>query len=323
MLPSQPSMSRVAAVQDARLDAIVVEAHALQFTNTRAHVRAASGLAPAGELLLVVQDDAPEIAVLDTRSFEVTAIPLLSPSGEPLSHASDKSSKLDLEACFVNDGLFVALGSGATPNRERLVVMAAPDRSHARNPVRVRDGHRLYEMLRANEAFAAGGLNIEGATVVADRLRLFQRGLCEDGVRCRTLDLAWPEFRAWLEGPLRRLPPSPLSLVEYDLGRIDGVPLAFTDAASAFDGVYFTAAAEASCNAVDDGPVAGVCIGMLGDAGHTRWTILRLPDGSPFLKKAEGLAITHGGQQAWIVTDEDDPNVPAELCRVALSGFSG
>jgi hypothetical protein len=46
----------------------------------------------------------------------------------------------------------------------------------AAGSVRVRPARELYEALARNVAFAGSELNIEGALLVADRLRFFQRG---------------------------------------------------------------------------------------------------------------------------------------------------
>ncbi len=57
-------------------------------------------------------------------------------------------------------------------------------------------------------------------------------------------------------------------LQPYDLGAIDGVPLGFTDAAPLPGGaVLFTAAAEATDNAYDDGACRGSAIGLLDARG--------------------------------------------------------
>src|SRR5580765_4848564 len=90
-----------------------------------AYVRAASAIRRRGTRLVIVQDDVNAIAVLDAATF--TARPLLLPADTTGTRMFDKAHgnkkrKLDLEACItLPDGRLVALGSGSSPYRERLV----------------------------------------------------------------------------------------------------------------------------------------------------------------------------------------------------------
>ena len=68
-----------------------------------------------------------------------------------------------------------------------------------------------------------------------------------------TCELDWTDFLAHLLEPDRRPPPVRTSVVRYDLGTMDGVPLGFTDAALWRGGTLYTAAAEDSPDAVRDG----------------------------------------------------------------------
>jgi hypothetical protein len=96
-----------------------------------------------------------------------------------------------------------------------------------------------------------------------------------------TCELDWTDFLAHLLEPDRRPPPVRTSVVRYDLGTMDGVPLGFTDAALWRGGTLYTAAAEDSPDAVRDGRVAGTVVG---------------------------------------VVDADDPPAGSLLCTVRLSG---
>ena len=103
----------------------------------------------------------------------------------------------------------------------------------------------------------------------------------------------------------------------YDLGRAAGVPLTFTDATRGPDGaIAYLAVAEDTPNAIDDGPVVGAAIGVIRD-GAASWTLILEPDGTPSVRKFEGLALDPEGG-AWVITDADDPEKPAELCKLAF-----
>ena len=99
-------------------------------------------------------------------------------------------------------------------------------------------------------------MNIEGAVVHGEGLRLLQRGIGERGGKSWTaiLDLSRNRFVSWLDGrnplpPVRRV-------LEIDLGAVAGVSLGFTDAAVTGDGrVAFLACAEDTRDALNDGPV--------------------------------------------------------------------
>jgi hypothetical protein len=282
------------------------------------HVRAASAVRRWQGRLVLVQDD---VNVLALRDAEGRVHPRLLPWGEGQRRVFDdalgnKPAKLDLEAGLVlPDGRLVALGSGSTPRRDRVVV-AWPD-----GRVELRDATPLYTALRSHTDFSGSELNIEGATVVGDRVWLFQRGNGAPMATAQPVDatgqLELAAFVAWLDG---RAPLPPLcDVVQYDLGRVEGVRLGFTDAATLPDGrVAFLAVAEASPDAVRDGEVVACRLGVIDgedvctcDVTDARGTAVRW--------KLEGLepdetAGSDGGPlRLVVVADMDRPQEPAML----------
>jgi hypothetical protein len=262
-------------------------------------VRAGSGLAWLGERLAVIQDDAPAVALVDPASGRVESRKL--PGG-----GWDKATKLDLEACVSDGERLFAFGSGSTPRREQIAIV---DEAGAR----VVEAPAFYAALRDAADFAGSELNVEGAVLSGGTLRLFQRGngAPREGREPvdATGDVEWPALLGHLQ--TGSIPPRVSNVVRYDLGRIDGVRLTFTDAA----GDFFLAVAEDSPDTYRDGPVVGAALGRIGDAG-ARWARLVDREGKPFVAKAEGLAVR--GDDAWVVIDRDDPGVPADLCRVEI-----
>jgi hypothetical protein len=273
-------------------------------------VRAGSALVQSGERLLVAQDDAFTLFWLHDldpappgRLPRLESIPLLPRSG-PLA----KSEKPDFEAAAdLPDGRIVVIGSGSSPARNYVVVMD-PDRC----TYEMRDASRIYDIVGK----ALGHeLNIEAMLWVGEAFRLFHRGNAGDGDA--TIDVAVdPDDPR--EVDVR-------AIASWDLGRVPGengpVRLTFTDADLDPTGrQWFLAAAEDTANAIDDGPVVGASLGYLrGNTG--RWTMLRDPDGSPSTRKAEGLVIEADMKGGWLVTDPDDEDACAELCRIELSGW--
>jgi hypothetical protein len=284
------------------------------------HVRAGSGLRRWGRRLVVVQDDVSALALLDEEAGTVE--PLLLPR-DARGHRSfssrrgNKAAKMDLEACVVlPDGRLVALGSGSTEARERLVVV-----DHELH-VRVVDAHALYAHLRATPVFAGSELNVEGAVVVEGRVRLFQRGngAVVGGVAPVNAvgDLRLDAFLAWLDdaGPA----PTLAAVRPIDLGRVGQVPFGFTDATALPDGrVVFLGGAEGSPDTYRDGDVLGARIGCL-DGDHLTLADILDPSGAPTASKLEGVDFVatrpDGALEFLVVADMDDPDVPTALATL-------
>jgi hypothetical protein len=289
------------------------------------HVRAASGLAWLDDRLAIVQDDTSFVAFRDSRgSLTSLALPAAADGRRRFeSRRGNKNDKLDLESCLVVDGRLLAFGSGALPVREVVVVVDG-----VTGPVRVVAAGPLYAALRAalvrdGAAWMKGAeLNLEGAAVVGDRLRFFQRGNgAPSGAAVAVdaaVDVALAGFLAWLDGgPV----PPVLGVTWYQLGVAGAVRYGFTDLHALADGrVLFLASAEDSPNAIDDGEVHGTRIGIIDDRG-VRTTDLLDADGHIAAVKGEGLVSVPGEPgRVYVVLDLDDPDLPSELCTVELSG---
>ena len=286
-----------------------------------AHVRAASAIRRHGSRLVILQDDVNALAILDPSTSLTQS--LLLPAGPDGARVFDdtrgtKKLKLDLEASVVlPDGRLVALGSGSSRHRERLVTISAA----AGAPVQLSSGAELYAGLRVHADARAARLNIEGAVVQGDWLRLLQRG---NGKRGRApwnavLDVSLAKFIGWLDGrndmpPVRRI-------LELDLGAIGGVPFGFTDAAVAADGrLAFLACAEDSADVVSDGPVLGCRFGWLDidDQGAVMTTVVDA-DGEPTGLKLEGIeSRENGGAVFDVVADMDRADEPAQIAELVV-----
>lgn len=290
------------------------------------HVRAGSSLAWRAGKLCVLQDDANFIALCDLADGSVDALALPRGAGGRRLFGDDlgnKKSKLDLEACVVavvegDTEVLVAFGSGSTDQRERLVLFADAG-------VQLIPAPALYAALRGREDFAGSELNIEGAVLLPDgQLRLLQRGNGAPGRGLLPLDatceLAFDQLWRYLQGEVDD-PPLPHDVIQYDLGRVQGVRLTFTDGAVApGGGVLYLAGAEDSPDTFQDGEVTGAAVGII-EGGQARWTPLVDRRGAPLAVKAEGLALQPDDpHQALVVLDSDDPAVPSELCEVTLEG---
>jgi hypothetical protein len=267
----------------------------------------------------------------------------------------NKARKLDLEACITLPAAFggrvVAFGSGSTRERERAVSYGLD------GEVRVHPIPAFFAVLRAARAFAGSELNLEGAVCMNDRLWLFNRGngaagdgtpavdavisldlrafvaLLDDGTEGTVGDLGGEELAALAQ----RLALGPVTTWDLDAVRsaassgIDGsVRLTFTDAVHAEGALWYCAAAEASPNAVDDGPVVGAAIGCLPapEAGGVfpnrcgRYALLTDEQGAPLTQKVEGIAPGVRPGTFLCVVDDDRPTAASEILEVEVGGIA-
>lgn len=269
-----------------------------------AGVTGGSALLRHGGELIAVHDDA----------FRVTRIGLPSLAPAPWIIADDgrvlpKAEKPDFEAALdLGGGRVMVLGSGSTPRRCRIALLDVD-----RGAAEIRERPDLYAALE--RALGTGERpNIEGAVSDAARVELFHRG--SGGAPSAILEVP----REVLDGSAAGV----TAVRCARLGTLDGVPLAFTDAALLLGGrVAFLAAAEDAPNAIADGPVTGSVLGVL-DATRTHavWTRILDMQGKPYRQKAEGLVVEADARAGWILTDADDAAIGAELGRIALSGFA-
>lgn len=293
-----------------------------------AHVRAGSGITWWSGRLAVVQDDTAFVALVDpaTGLAEAIALPVADGVRQFGDDRGNKRRKPDLEAVLtLPDGRLLAFGSGSTPARERLLVMGDDGLP------RWVDASPLYRALRAERAFSGSELNIEGAALVGDRVRLFQRGngavTGEVQPVNATVDLALGELLGaigrWAVDPGAEGGVALRSVTPYALGALDGVALGFTDA-TAWPGsrpgrVAWLAAAEDSPDTYRDGACAGSALGFIDADGAVGHQALRGADGSLRRVKAEGIVFDRDDATlAWVVLDLDDPARPSELCAVRV-----
>ena len=291
------SATPIRATEDRALGAQVVELHALE------GVTAGSALLRIGARLLAVHDDAFRVTWIEPSRIALKPLVL---RGEGM--ALPKARKPDFEAAVrTPDGDVYLLGSGSTSRRctfgridlESLTVSLL-DRA---------DVYRCVQEALGLEIRP----NIEGAIVCDDRLRLFHRA--SGDAPSAIVDVP--------VGVLVGAPARALATQTFDLGELDGVRLAFTDAVAVSSRrALFAAAAEDTPDAIADGPVTGSVLGLLEEPASARFTRVIGPDGAPCRLKIEGLAVDDDLRGAWVLTDPDDPGRPTELGRVELRGFA-
>ena len=208
-------------------------------------------------------------------------------------------------------GALLALGSGSGVHRCRGALLALGADGRIAGKPRSIDAEAMYARL----ARSFDDLNLEGGWVSQGRLHLLQRGNKGDSPNAV---LQWDY--ASVVGALQRdrcLPDEDPQLMRtIDLGDIRGIPLGFTDATPLPDGgCLFSPVAENTVDARIDGPCVGAVIGSMDAAAHIRWIRPVRP-----LYKIEGVETKRDGGrlQLLLVTDADDPDVPASLLQADL-----
>jgi hypothetical protein len=288
-------------------------------------VTAASGIAPLGDGWLIAQDDATFAAW--HRPGSVTPVRVLAPveGHDRFSQArGTKHLKPDLEvACPAEvDGepAVLLLGSGSSPRRMRGVLVRLDGDCPVAHSL---DLDPLYARAARRLGLPTDQLNLEGASRHGSVLRWFNRGNLAAGVPSGSVEVPLEPLVAAVLGrgsaddvPVER----PQT---YELGEVEGVGLAVTDAIALPDGRgLLSAAAEDTPNAVDDGRVVATAMVLVD--GAKVLAVAPIPEVGGRVHKVEGLAlrVVRGGEAHLLaVVDDDDPTSPsAELAlRVALA----
>lgn len=269
-------------------------------------VSAASALVLEGSLALVLADDALELEGYHLLGgARAWSVPLLARPALPEEHAARKAAKPDFEALArLPEGQLLALGSGSTAGRRRGALLARG--ATPEEPPRVLHEVDLAPLYLALEA-QLPALNIEGAAALSGALCLLHRGTRGDDNA--VVELALAEALAALRAGEPLTGAHLRAVRRVDLGRLEGVPLGFTDAAPLDPergALAFSAAAEDTENPYDDGPCRGSVLGLLEPDGRVH-SVVRVEGNA----KIEGLALAREG--LWMVADPDDPTVRAWL----------
>jgi hypothetical protein len=282
------------------------------------HVAAASGVFQRGDFAYVIGGDELFLAVFRVSEQAPGHLHRVLSGKLPLDKDARKQSKPDLEVLTAlppferhPHGALLGLGSGSTPNRDRGFLWAlAPDGSLDGEPDEI-DLEPLYALLRER----LDDLNVEGAAVMGDRLWLLQRGNSDPGANVVT-EVALDEAIDALVGDRALAVREIRAMRSYDLGRLGGARLTFSDASALGEELLvFSASAEASADTYSDGEIAGSVVGTIGRDGAVRR--LRAIDST---HKVEGVhaALDTGVITLTFVCDQDDADVASPLLSATL-----
>lgn len=283
-----------------------------------AYVSAGSGLVRVARRFYVVADDELHLGVFPVAGDAPGTLLRLFDGQLPLPTKERKQLKPDFEALallppFLHypHGAMLVLGSGSKSQRRLGALLALTEHGVDSSSVRVLDAAKLFDVM----AREVEDLNVEGAVVIDGRLVLMHRG----NARHPSNALVSFDLHALLESIADDDNIGKAHLVavrHYDLGKVDAVPLTFTDGAALPDGsLIFSAVAEQTDDSYQDGPCRGAAVGMI-DVDGT----LRRIDYLEELYKIEGIhaELEGSGHRLWLVSDADDVLVPAALLQGEL-----
>jgi hypothetical protein len=282
------------------------------------YISAASGLIRVGSSLYVVADDELHLGMFSADTFEPGRLIRLFPGELPTMKAERKRQKPDLEAIALVSpfdgyphGALLAIGSASTPNRGRGVLLGLDPHGEVCGQPEELDMSPILAPL--HQAFPE--LNIEGAIVVDDELRLFQRGNrrhADNAIVRYPLQPVLAAMRT-LDGDVV----APSAIERLDLGLIEGVPLCFTDATALPNGdMVFCAVAEDTEDAYSDGRCVGAAIGIADNDGGLRF-LVRLD--RPYKVVGISARADNNAITLLLVTDADDQTIPAKLLGASIA----
>ncbi len=271
---------------------------------------AASGLVKVENKIFVVADDELSVSsyLLNDKDFN-QVYPLLLGS-LPENHKERKKQKPDWEAlCLLPESAsfpqeLLVIPSGSRPQRMTGSLVEIQN-SGIGTPIKI-DFSLLYEELL--KSFPE--LNIEGAAVHGSQLKLFQRGNGSKGQNA-IIELDIKRFLSVIHETQTLGPQLIQNISNYDLGKLSGISLSFTDACSlSEEKLFFLAVAEDGDSTYLDGEFHGAILGCLDKGGKV---ILSQELDCPY--KPEGLWVENVADQThfYIVTDADNREQKASL----------
>ena len=275
-------------------------------------VKAASGLVKIANTFYVIADDEVSLAEFNFEGETKARYIKLLDKILPHDSAQRKKQKPDWESLVQLDlakdeRVILSVPSGSTENRMTgayIGLNQAGTVDANSKPVLV-DFSEIYKSLKTQFT----ELNIEGACVLNNTLKLFQRGNGASGKNA-VIDIDLAGFCHDLVNVTTIKASHVLDVTEYNLGNLDGHKLDFTDACVVDNKIWFLAVAEDSQSTYEDGEYYGAVIGCLDASGKE---IIRYE--IDCATKPEGLWVDLETNRLcfYVVTDADSSTIFATI----------
>lgn len=281
------------------------------------HISAASSLVRIGETLFVIPDDELDIGIFPDDAKEHGHMVRILDGRLSSDIDVRKKQKPDLESAmlvppFENHphGGVMALGSGSKPDRCTGALLPLDGEGAPAGHYITVDLNPLYDRLQPD----VGAVNIEGAAVVGDTVRLLQRGNDGDAMN-GIVDLKLEAVLASLAAGEPWSPDAVTRIEPRSLGDLKGVTLCFADSSPLEDDRQVFAASAEESHDGGDGAIAGSALGMMAPDGDVSFI-----DEVDKTIKIEGLTarIEDDAIQVLMVTDADNPDTPSPLLEARL-----
>ncbi|WP_299253746.1 hypothetical protein [uncultured Cytophaga sp.] len=220
--------------------------------------------------IYIVGDDSNFLYVLKYDLSLLAEVPLYQAKPEDIEgNRIAKHKKADLE-CITKLTIngyahLLILGSGAeSPRRDVAFLVKLPTPYNKKHLVWEVSLVKWYSFLRMNDAVTgpSGVLNFEAAASTDAHLYIFNR---ENNA---TLRFDMPEFIEFIQGHTDGIPFP--TVIQSELPEIKGVRAGISGADYFDNTFFFTAAAEDTPNAIDDGEIMGSAIGILTFEGEEK-----------------------------------------------------
>lgn len=234
-------------------------------------VSAASGMAVAGDHVYIVADDRLCLASFNLTGNAPGKWVRLFPGQLPTEHKARKAKKPDLEAIcilphskFAKYGALLVVPSGSKDWRCNSCLLPLDQSGKISGEPLPIDFSKLFAHLRTDLSSSIRKLNIEGVCVSGEKLLLANRGASNGiGNAIISLDLAGFLYQAYDTHHITN--ECFLTANVFELGKVKKVALGFTDICALPDGrLIFSAAAECTDDAYEDGACAGSTVGVIG-----------------------------------------------------------
>ncbi|PRY10376.1 hypothetical protein CLV24_114105 [Pontibacter ummariensis] len=287
----------------------------------------ASGIEANGNMegYFVVGDDSPYLYQLDEEFNVINELPLFDTSGF-INGRIPKAAKPDLESMarfrYGRDEYLLLLGSGSSPARNRAFLVNLSEEM----AVKEVDLSRFYLFLRKIlQIEEEGVLNLEGLAIGETYTYLMQRGVGADTNALFRFET--DDFVGYLINDAE-LPIAALYYFELPLS--GQVQAGFSGAYVSEEKLFFTASAEDTANAIEDGEVVGSYLGVIDLRSLPYATspakplpiaasLIRNQDGTVYKGKAESLVVEKLDDKAYkVIVVSDDDLGGSELLEVLL-----
>ncbi len=230
---------------------------------TLAHIPSASGVEVVDGIIYVIGDDSKSLFALN-HNLEILQKQELFESEYADHERIPKKIKPDLECMShikINGYDYILInGSGSKDNRDDGYLVKLPTKFNKKFFTQKIDFKPLYKLLRANEEIVNDGkLNLE-ATAYSDQFFILLNRANKKGNNA-ALVFNTEEMQVFV-AENHEMIPFP-EVFTYQLPAIGGVPTGFSGACLIDDKLFFTASAEDTEDAVEDGDVAGSLVGWM------------------------------------------------------------